>query len=52
MCSVLLTGLMFGWWLDEPLLAGLAFATSAIHYDSFVLGGRSDSFSAWKAGFL
>jgi chlorobactene glucosyltransferase len=49
MYGVLLTGLVCGLWSDAPVVAGLAFATLAIHYGSFFLMGRSYSFSAWKA---
>ena len=48
MYGVLLTGLIYGLWFDDTPLAGLAFASLAIHYGSFFLTGRSNSFSAWK----
>jgi len=47
--GVLLAGLVYGLLFDEVLLACLAFATLAIHYGSFFLSGRSNSFSAWKS---
>jgi len=47
--GVLLTGLVYGLLFEEVLLACLAFATLAIHYGSFFLTRRSNSFSAWKA---
>ncbi len=49
MYGVLLTGLVYGLLFDDLLLACLAFATLAIHFGSFFLTGRSNSFSAWKA---
>jgi chlorobactene glucosyltransferase len=49
MYGVLFTGLLYGLWFDAPVMAGLAFATLALHYGSFFLMGRAYSFSAWKA---
>lgn len=49
MYGVLLTGLIYGLWIGDTLLACLAFATLAIHYVSFFLTARSNSFSPWKA---